>query len=362
DANNTPQAVDSVDVRLCYNNLFFSTDATKVTPGTIPGFPSGNYDLTQPTTNYCQQNYGLAGMLDISAQVNTTDTTGVVGQDLLLATVAFTPLTGTATTEIKIDYTAFGDRNDSNILLFAQGTDILKVVTGGSYQIVGVVTPTATVTPTRTPTVTPTPTRTPTPIPTVGPNTPTPIPPTPTTIPPSPTPTTLPTATVTPTTRIDRIIAKLLLQGRGWPNASNSRAFRLMLRNKLTGQIIGPLSVSSATDGSIDLNTTLLGILPIGTYDIILKPEGFLQKKFSDQNLGPTNTFDFSSAPFPAGDVNVNIDGTIGDGIINAADHNRLLTFFKTNNPVIDWDGSGLVNSIDFSLMLSNWNHTGDEE
>ncbi|MCR4264507.1 MAG: hypothetical protein NUV98_07400, partial [Candidatus Roizmanbacteria bacterium] len=102
-----------------------------------------------------------------------------------------------------------------------------------------------------------------------------------------------------------------------------------------------------------------------GTYEFVVQPKGFLNQAVT-QGVSSTNSEIGSSlTQFRGGDLN-------NSGKVTGADYNFMLSFFKkdTTSPdgdvpsviMADIDGSDQVNSLDFSLLLSNWNQCGAYE
>src|SRR5690606_25027778 len=91
-----------------------------------------------------------------------------------------------------------------------------------------------------------------------------------------------------------------------------------------------------------------------GNYEIWIKAPGYLARKFGTATTPVaitqgTMVLDFTSFPLLGGDFN-------GDGTINEVDYSlHFLTKFRTNDPMVDLDGSGEVNNLDFAIMRSNW-------
>lgn len=347
--------VDSVDAVINYDTTVLN--AVNITKGAI-----FNKYVMNPDPSGIDD---AAGRIEVTGQIGTATTpVPVSGSNLVFATITFEATQQTNAAQINFDFT-YGDRNDSNVVY--GGTDILDQVVNGAYIFTAIPTPTSippTNTPTPIPTVTPIPTNTPTPIPTVGPNTPTP-----TSLPPTNTP--IPTATPipptsTPTTPVlpPKLTFILKLQGRNWAGATNSRGIRFYIPSSAY-DLINAIGFNTDQFGQY-AGSDLTNLTP-GTYDLLIKPRGYLQKRISKDLISGDNTIDLISAEFSAGDIypyNENDSNdlqTFGDNIINSLDYNRLLLNFKQVDNLADLDGSGQVNSLDFSLMLSNWNRQGNQ-
>lgn len=294
--------IDSSDVIIHYDKDVLR--ATSLTPGSI--FTIYPRAVIDPTL----------GIIELTGQIAAADNTQPFsGQNLTMGTITFEPLAGSLSTPVTFEFSGIGDRNDSNISEFGQGNDVLTSVTNASFTITGIQT-----------------------TPTVGPS-----------LAPIPTATSVPTATPTPTTTAPiSLKIKLTLQGRTWTGAPLSRGASLKVLG--TG-----IDIKTSTNAFGELLTDLLSLILPGPYDLLIKPDGYLQKKFNVDLITGTNTLDLSGTTLLAGDVD-------NSGKINSLDYNMLMIYFKTNDSLTDLDGSGQVNSLDFSLLIGNWNKSGDNE
>ena len=144
----------------------------------------------------------------------------------------------------------------------------------------------------------------------------------------------------------------LKLQGRAWVGANSRIQVRLYIPN--TSYDLAN-AITFETDASGQQNVTLSNLVP-ATYDVFLKPTGYLQKKINYAVKAGDNTVDLSGITFLAGDLDA-------DGRIWGLDYNNWLTNYGSAAAVVaDLDSSGQVNGLDFSLMLSNWGKCGDGE
>lgn len=301
--------IDSTDIVIHYDKDVLQANA--LTPGSI--FTSYPRAVIDPTL----------GTIELTGQIAAVDNPQPFsGQDLIMGTITFEPLQANSQTNVTFEFNGIGDRNDSNISEFGQGNDVLTSVTNAAF-IIDSTQPT----PTTGPTNTPTPTGG---VPTI-----------------TPTPTTIPTATPTSTVPIS-LKVKLTLQGRNWTGAPLNRAVTLKVLG--TG-----VDVKTSTNAFGELLLDLLSLILPGQYDLLIKPDGYLQKKFSVDLLSGTNTLDLSGVTLIAGDVD-------NSGKINGLDYNDLMVNFKKSDSLTDLDGSGQVNSLDFSFIIGNWNKTGDNE
>lgn len=352
-ASSDGQAVSGVDAVLEYDNAFFQV--LSVTPNAA----STVFDSYQNDNfpSFFNNNYPVGsgkGRVDVAALIDPNDPDGVVLNNELIATVrvqAVGVTTTPSTIAVFIDPDPNGRNSDANIAEFVGGTDILATSQNLSMTV------SASLTPTSTPTNTPTPTRTPTPTPTVGVSTPTP-----TQIPPTSTPT--PTQTPTPTTAPAVPVSfRIQLQGRTW---------RTNILNRLTNLYVYFNNVEDQSRRVIDAtsNSTtglISNIFTIntGTYEFVVQPKGFLNQAVTETVSVGDSEVGSSLSEFRAGDLN-------NSGKVTGADYNFMISFFKKDvtSPdgdvssiiMADLDGSEQVNSLDFSLLLSNWNQCGAYE
>jgi len=357
--------VDSADVIINYNKTYLK--AIKVQESSV----FSKYIKT-PATEPAGIDE-VNGKIDISGQLLPDSPTPVNGDNLVLATITFQPLLASAGNNATVDFYFLGysetNRNDCNILKYDPSAttkqDLLYSVTNGAYTLSSTApTPTVTGSPTPTPTTgtgptaTPTTTRTPTPTAT---RTPTPT----ATTTPTPTPTTSITPiyspTPTPTTGAVSLSIKMTLQARDWQGASQIRDIRLVLKNS-TGNLTTVISPSSdaGSNKAIVTYNFQAGVVPVGTYDLYIKPSGYLQKKVTGKSIlaGVNPTIDLSTDSnklFLGGDFD-------RSGKVNTIDYTGLISAWKLNTTLYDIDGSGEVNSYDFSYLLGNWNKCGEEE
>lgn len=367
------QSVSAADLQINFDKNVLK--AISVTGGTaFPSYPASGISIDN--TNGTVQ---ISGLLTAPTSSPTgTGTPGLNGTNLDFATITFEPISLAASTTLSVDFDPASPQTDNSSISpynSVSGADLLTTqpipqsfaITALTGTPTVTTAPTSTATPTRTPTpvpptvtTAPTATRTPTPVPptmTTAPTatrTPTPVPPTATN-----TPTRTPTLTPTPTQALLAVTLDINLQGRSWkPN----NLLRDLIIDAYAGatQVITSLVVPSAADGQVS-STSLK--LPVGSMSVLVKPIGFLNRRFVANVSSTATSFNFSSdaEAIRAGDID-------GSGKIAVSDYNQLLGCFKRNVTDIaitscqsgaaltaDLDGSGQVNSLDFSLMLSNW-------
>lgn len=336
------QDSDGIDAKIGFDPLVLKvTSLVKGTEPTLPLYQALSFDNT-------------LGTVTISANIGSAiPAIPANGSALKVATITFQALSVSSNTPINFDFT-LGSRNDSNIVLSGTSQsgdpqDILASVTNASISINGGSgTPTPTTAPTATPTSVPTATPTPVPSATITPtpiaiNTPTPQPTA--TIPPNtPTPTSSPAKTVT---------LNLLFQGTTRPDSGFPKVLSLLYKTVSSPTTLGPISINLSSTGQ-----GLFSVIP-GNYIVKVKAPGYLARVFGTPSsptiiTSTSTTLDFTTKPLLGGDFN-------GDGVINEVDYTaQFLPNFLQANTLIDLDGSGQVNNLDFGIMRSNWSLTDE--
>ncbi len=340
--NTNGQAVDAVDALVRFDPAVFT--AVSVAKNDTSGF-SSYPSLTIDNTT---------GTVSISANVGSgATTTPVNGAAVTLATITMKPKINSSATQITYDFTA-GSRNDSNVLAHvtqsgAEPQDILAAVSPVTI-VVGTA---ATASPTGTAIATASPSPTPTDV--IVPR----DPPTGTgtatgsgkpTASPSPTP----TATATASPVAQSITMNLKFQGR-------TRTGAVLPSSVTVSYRLANTAASTAQTVTVTPNTsaqTTTSLLP-GSYVFLVKAPGYLPRRYgSDQTpivIGTaTTTVDFTGATLLGGDFN-------NDGVINEVDYTlKFLTSFAKVDNIVDLDGSGQVNNLDYGVMRSNWSIAGD--
>ncbi len=149
-----------------------------------------------------------------------------------------------------------------------------------------------------------------------------------------------------PTVQDALLTCNFTLQGR--------QTYNVTLNVKLYQNGVEQYNFDVSSDSNGDF--TLGGIIP-GSYQIVIKAEGFLQKVQTQfLNVGG-NSFDFGE--FKGGDAN-------GDNVVSAIDFSILAaTFNKSQSSQgydgrADFNGDDLVSAIDFSILASNFNQVGE--
>lgn len=355
------QSVSAADLQVNFDanalqvtNIAGGLGAGSSAPAAFPIYPSQGISIDNTPDGQGRGSVEISGLLVApSTTPAPSSTPGVNGTNLNFATITFRAnAVTTSPTTISVNFDANNIQGDnSNIVLYGTATDLLTVQpTSQSFSITAV---TNTPTPTATTAPTATPTRTPTPVPSATAT------PTPTT--PAPTATNTPTPTVTPTAVPTGfpVTLNVNLQGRAWKANNLLRDFVIEGYSGAT-RVLNSTALTSNSAGQIS-GTALR--LPAGSISLLIKPVGFLNKRFQATVSSTNTTFTFNSdaEAIRAGDI----DGT---GKVAVSDYNQLLNCFKRNTTdtsipncqsgaatTADLDGSGQVNSLDFSLMLSNW-------
>ena len=123
--------VDSVDAIINYNPQ--DLEVINVEEGVI--FPTYT------------QSPRPGGTIDISAQINPASSQGLRGNNQLFATITFKALRPTPSSGLTFFVNPQDNHNDTNIVQFRQGVDILASVTNANFLIRAVTTPTPTTPP-----------------------------------------------------------------------------------------------------------------------------------------------------------------------------------------------------------------------
>lgn len=355
------QDVSGVDAKVTFDPSVIQVQSIQETTGNgFNSYPASTFDNT-------------AGTMNISANIGTSTTPNPVnGNGISLANITFVGSTAAANALIDFDFT-LGSANDSNIVLFNQQSgsepsDILAMVSPLTIVIQDAAGPTPTPI-TATPTPTPTPTgicnfdssgnpicAVPSPISCPAGQTSQPsqdpcgctryqcV----NTVPsPTPTPTVTPAPTPTPTV-LQSVLLRLRFQGR----ASNavSRIKDVAIRTLIAGSSGNGNVINATTDNSGEAQ---ISVTP-ASYRLVIDAPGYLARRYGSNlnplNMGTSTSFlDLTSAPLLGGDFN-------NDGEINEVDYTLyFLNNFLTSDSLVDLDGSGEVNNLDFAIMRSNW-------
>lgn len=282
--------VDSIDAIINYDKS--TLNMTEVVNGT--GFanlvpPSGSpiIDVNNAIVRF-------------STNIGTGETlTPVNGSAVHVATLVMTP-TAPGTATLTYQYDGFEAENDSNVVAYLQGRDILEVVDGGTYPVEDDGTTGADIT----------------------------------------------------------LDLELFLQGRQRPQADKSAPVRLILRNKSNGNE-SEFNFNLDSTGK-KTGIPLVGITA-GEYDAFIKPIGYLQKLTSMTLQTGTNAPDLSAIIFLGGDLDLSGKVNVLDYNNMLTQWNKSRGD-NVDAAVADLDGSNIVNSLDYSILISNFNSSGDNE
>lgn len=324
------QNVSGFDAIVNYDSTVLT--AVNATQGSVSQFVSyPSLDVTTP------------GTVVISGNVGASSSTSVNGTDLHVGTITFRPTATSAGTDLNYDFTA-GSRNDSNIVLSGSPDgdpqDILASVESSTITVT--TGPTTVPTPTTAPTTPPTPTVTPT----AGPGqtaTPTSTPTTP--------PTPVATATSTPTS-VPNTSVNLNMQFQGLTRSGVNRTKQVTLqRRSATGTVYPNITATTDSTGRLTVS------IPAGNYIFLADTPGYLAKRYGTFT-SPISITDLTTAfTYPlmlGGDFN-------SDGIVNEVDYTlHFLPNYRGTSSLVDLDGSGEVNNLDFEAMRSSWGFEDD--
>jgi len=139
------------------------------------------------------------------------------------------------------------------------------------------------------------------------------------------------------------------LEGRSLTDTSRARLVTIKIFNTT-------FTTTAALDDLGQIAGLLLDNLLPGSYELLIKPDGYLQKQFAVNLVAGQNDLDFSTNfEFIAGDFD-------NSGEINSIDYSVIIANWNTAAADADIDGSGRVNSLDASLIIANWRLHGDQE
>lgn len=318
-ANTENQEISGFDAKLIF-------DKTRIQIVKID--PIANNGFNSYPTKVFDNNAGTAYVAgNIGAGASTA---AVNGNNISLASVTFKPLVaGDAT--ISYIFTA-GDRNDSNLVkkLTDQSQDPIDILTAADSITINTQAQSS-------------PALSPSPKPIASPS-------------PSPAASLLPNASpipaVSPSPNPQALNIKLNLQGRNRTGVNLAKSLTLdVLKNNQTAPVRHNLATTSA--GEIAINLTP------DNYIFLVKIPGYLSRRFGSTTNkiyleANDNFLDLSATPILGGDFN-------NDGEINEVDYtSQFLLKFGNPDPVVDLDGSGQVNNLDFAIMRVNWNLIDD--
>ncbi len=315
--NTSGQEIFGVDAVIIYNPAMLQV--VSVVP------VSGNGFTSYPSTRFNNNK----GEILLSANIGTGSTTPVSGSSINVATVTFGIISPITNTSISYDFT-LGNRNDSNIV---PATERGKGVT----DILGSVTPLQITTVAASPS--PSPSLSPSPSPSQSPS-------------PSPSPSLSPSPSPSPSPTTVDLSLTLSLQGKILTDLLSLPPITLTY---VSTNFPSPQTKSLTLDstGNVEL------VLAPDNYIFLLKSPSYLKRRYGSTDTpiiitGPSAIIDFTADPLLGGDFN-------DDGLINEIDYTlKFVPAFASTDPLIDLDGSGQVNNLDFAIMRSNWGLTDD--
>lgn len=284
------------------------------------------------------------GSGDLNSTINNTAGTAVFSLGIQqlhpvtsvseVATLNFTAKNALSSSQISFssDTMAAAYNETSNIVSSLIPATVSIAVPTATPTITPTSTPTPTITPTATPSLTPTVTPTGTPIPTLS-----------------------LTPTLTPTPIPVNLTLKLKLQ-----NIDVKRSDTPVVVT-ITDQSNQPVLSGTYNFVSDDsgVYTGVVNGIPVGTYNIKLKPQTFLAKKFIGQSLSAGNfTVDVTNTPFLGGDVDSE------NNTVDIFDYNRVVADFGSRMPAAgspaDMDKNGAVDIFDYNEVVTNFNKSGE--
>jgi hypothetical protein len=160
----------------------------------------------------------------------------------------------------------------------------------------------------------------------------------------TPTATPIPGADVT----VDLITG---FQGRLYQGADSTKDVEVISVSNGNQLDLGVMSTNANGVGQITV--------PEGDHYFLLKASGYLAKRYGSLNnpyviTSTTGSVDLSNPPLVGGDFN-------DDGVVNEIDYTLgYLANFQEYDEAADLDASGIVNSLDFAVMRSNWGLSDD--
>jgi hypothetical protein len=170
---------------------------------------------------------------------------------------------------------------------------------------------------------------------------------------PVPTQTPSPTATAGPTaTPIAQVNFNVKFQG--ITNQGSNKVVSVVVKNGST--VVASNSNVNVTSNSSGVYSGSLSNVPAGTYDIVIKEQTHLSRKFAGVNIaGGSNNVDLTSKPMLAGDFDNNNALNISDIGQILSQYTALSTPVSGSNAIYDIDNDGSINVVDVSIVLSNY-------
>ena len=143
------------------------------------------------------------------------------------------------------------------------------------------------------------------------------------------------------------------------PKTNNwDTSFNIQIRKP--GKTYGELDTYSYTYswGTSGPITMTANNVPPGTYDIAIRAAAHLREIFPNQvvNSELTQNFDLTSIPLRGGDCH-----PTADNYVNIMDLSYQATNIYTSEDRSDLNDDGVVNSLDFQILLTNFDTAGEE-
>ena len=143
------------------------------------------------------------------------------------------------------------------------------------------------------------------------------------------------------------IQVRLRFEGRMYSGANKIKATILEYMNS-AGTLFGPFNYNTNSQGEFSLP-----LFP-GSYEFLIDTPGYLAKAYRGISIVEGSVSLDLSDPLLGGDFN-------NDGEINEVDYTlRFMPSFNGADAIVDLDGSGRVNSLDYGIMRENWNLVDD--
>jgi|GEM_PF-3600573 len=128
-----------------------------------------------------------------------------------------------------------------------------------------------------------------------------------------------------------------------------SKLFEITIFEVGTSNSVLTFSQNADNSGKVILPSS--SSLTSGIYDIGVSSEKYLSKKTMNVNMMSDSNINLTQ--INSGDVN-------SDGIINSLDWSLLSSNWFTSNASYDLNGDNFINSLDWSIVSKNWFLTGD--
>lgn len=144
------------------------------------------------------------------------------------------------------------------------------------------------------------------------------------------------------------VSATIRLQLQGRTNHSSTATALRIYQTGTTTQVFQKLDI--ATDATGSASITISGVAA-GNYDYKIKVNDYLVKAITNTGLSNPLTLDFGI--LKAGDLN-------DDNIVNSLDFSLLISKWGLTDIAADINQDGIVNTVDFSFLNTNWFVSGN--